>query len=172
MNTSDARHRQAYMPSLIDRLLDDAPTRRSERPEAYAPNSEGMRRIIQRDLSLLLNTTNLDDEIDTARHPELAASVFNYGIAALSGSYLASRNWETVEKMVRTAIIRFEPRLIPESLRIRPLNGEDPIRYNQLMFEVHGLMRWSPYPLEFRIQSAFDMETNHVTFDLDSGRGN
>lgn len=172
MSTSDARHRQAYMPSLIDRLLDDAPTRRSERPEAYAPNSAGMRRIIQRDLSLLLNTTNLDDEIDTSRYPMLAASVVNYGIPALSGSYLASRNWETVEKMVRTAIIRFEPRLIPETLRIRPLDSKDPVRYNQLMFEIHGLMRWSPYPLEFRVQSAFDIEMNHVTFDLDSGRGN
>jgi type VI secretion system protein ImpF len=172
MNTSDARHRQAYMPSLIDRLLDDAPARRSERPEAYAPNSEGMRRIIQRDLSLLLNTTNLDDEIDTARFPVLAASVVNYGIPALSGSYLASRNWETVEKTVRTAIIRFEPRLIPESLRIRPLDSKDPVRYNQLMFEIHGLMRWSPYPLEFRIQSAFDIEMNHVTLDRDSGKGN
>ncbi|MGF6477906.1 type VI secretion system baseplate subunit TssE [Paraburkholderia sp. JPY419] len=172
MTRSDARHRQAYMPSLIDRLLDDAPARRSERPDAYAPNSEGMRRIIQRDLSLLLNTTNLDDEMDIARYPMLAESVVNYGIPALSGSYLASRNWETVEKMVRNAIVRFEPRLIPESLRIRPLNSENPVRYSQLVFEIHGLMRWSPYPLEFRIQSAFDIETNHVTFDADTGRGN
>ncbi|MBB5414520.1 type VI secretion system protein ImpF [Paraburkholderia atlantica] len=172
MTTSDARPRQAYMPSLIDRLLDDAPARRSERPEAYAPNSEGMRRIIQRDLSLLLNTTNLDDELDIARYPLLAGSVVNYGIPALSGSYLASRNWETVEKMVRNAIVRFEPRLIPESLCIRPLDSKNPVRYNQLVFEIHGLMRWSPYPLEFRIQSAFDIEMNHVTFDPQSGKRN
>ncbi|APA90025.1 type VI secretion system baseplate subunit TssE (plasmid) [Paraburkholderia sprentiae WSM5005] len=172
MNTSDVRHRQAYMPSLIDRLLDDAPARRSERPDVYAPNSEGMRRIVQRDLSLLLNTTNLDDEMDMARYPLLATSVVNYGVPALSGGYLTSRNWETVETMVRTAIVRFEPRLIPESLRIRPLDSKDPVRYNQLIFEIHGLMHWTPYPLEFRIQSAFDIEMNHVTFDPNAGGGN
>jgi len=168
MSSPDTPHRQAYMPSLIDRLLDDAPGRRSERPDAYAPDSAGMRRIIQRDLNLLLNTTSLDDELDTARYPAVAASVINYGISALSGSYLTDRNWETVEKMIRTAIVRFEPRLLPESLRIRLLNSKDPVRYNKLMFEIHGLMHWSPYPLEFRIQSAFDIEMNYITLDLDS----
>ncbi|SMG54281.1 type VI secretion system baseplate subunit TssE [Paraburkholderia susongensis] len=170
MSPSDIRHRQAYMPSLIDRLLDNAPQRQTEHPDAYAPNAERMHRIIERDLSLLLNTTSLDDELDATRHAAVAESVVNYGIAPLSGSYLTNRNWEAVEKMVRTAIVRFEPRLIPESLRIRPLRSTDPIRYNQLIFEIDGLMHWSPYPLEFRIQSAFDIEMNHVPLDMDSRR--
>lgn len=158
----------AFLPSLLDRLLDNAPARNSERPESYAPDGEGMRRIIQRDLSRLLNTTSLDDEIDNKRHPAAAASVINYGIRALSGAYLADRSWEDIEKLIRTAIIRFEPRLIPESLRIRPLDGREPLRYNKLKFEINGLVQWSPYPLEFRIQSTFDIESNQATFDAAS----
>ncbi|NML34759.1 type VI secretion system baseplate subunit TssE [Paraburkholderia antibiotica] len=171
MSVSDIRHRQVYLPSLIDRLLDDAPQRQTEHPNAYAPDAERMHRIIQRDLSLLLNTTNLDDDFDTTRFEAAASSVVNYGIAALSGSYVTNRSWETVEKSVLTAIIRFEPRLIPDALRIRPLHSTDPIRYNQLILEISGLMHWSPYPLEFRVQSTFDIETNHVTFATDSRRG-
>ncbi|HEY2019790.1 type VI secretion system baseplate subunit TssE [Paraburkholderia sp.] len=167
MSTSDIRHRQAYLPSLIDRLLDDAPHRQTEHPGAYAPNAERMHRIIERDLSLLLNTTSLDDELDETRHQAVASSVVNYGIAPLAESYLTHRSWEGVEKVVRAAIERFEPRLISDSLRLRPLHGNDPVRYNQLVFEIDGLMHWSPYPLEFRIQSAFDIETNQVTFDGD-----
>ena len=68
-------HRPAYLPSLLDRLQDDAPHARHETARAYAPNGEGMRRIIQRDLALLLNSTNLDGDLDAARYPQAAASV-------------------------------------------------------------------------------------------------
>ncbi|TKC89373.1 type VI secretion system baseplate subunit TssE [Trinickia terrae] len=168
MRQPETWQKQAYLPSLLDRLMDDEPQRKSERPDAYAPDHEGMRRIVQRDLSLLLNTTNLDDEIDMSSYPAAAASAVNYGIPALSGSYLTDRNWESIEKLIRLAITRFEPRLIPESLRIRPINSKEPMRYNKLMFEIQGLMQWSPYPLEFRIQSLFDVEMNKVTLDTGS----
>jgi type VI secretion system protein ImpF len=170
MRAPETWHKQSYLPSLLDRLLDDAPQQRSERPDAYAPNAEGMHRIVERDLGLLLNTTNLHRVIDAARYPEVAASVVNYGIPAVSGSYPTDRNWEQVEDLVRVAITRFEPRLIPESLRIRPLGSHAPLRYNKLMFEIQGFMQWSPYPLEFRIQSQFDLETNTVSLDSGSHR--
>ncbi|MBR8460162.1 type VI secretion system baseplate subunit TssE [Burkholderia dolosa] len=164
----DGQHQPAYLPSLLDRLQDDAPHARHESPAAYAPNGEGMRRIIRRDLASLLNATNLDGELDAGRYPQAAASVVNYGLPPLSGSYLSDRNWETVEKLVRTAIVRFEPRLLPESIAIRPVEGREAVSYNQLTFEIRGLMQWSPYPLEFRIQSTFDIESNKVALDPDT----
>jgi len=167
MKPTDRRHRRAYLPSLLDRLLDDAPQQRSEPYEAYAPDERGMRRIIQRDLGLLLNTTNLHDEIDAERYPEVANSVVNYGIPPLSGSYMAEFSWESLEARVREAVTRFEPRLIPDTIRVRPVRDADPRRYNKMMFEIEALMLWSPYPLEFRIQSVFDLEMNKVS--LQSG---
>ncbi|AJY14688.1 type VI secretion system baseplate subunit TssE [Burkholderia dolosa] len=164
----DGQHQRAYLPSLLDRLQDDAPHARHESPAAYAPNGEGMRRIIRRDLASLLNATNLDGELDAGRYPQAAASVVNYGLPPLSGSYLSDRNWETVEKLVRTAIVRFEPRLLPESIAIRPVEGREAVSYNRLTFEIRGLMQWSPYPLEFRIQSTFDIESNKVALDPDT----
>ncbi|ACB69094.1 type VI secretion system lysozyme-related protein (plasmid) [Burkholderia ambifaria MC40-6] len=168
----DNLHRPAYLPSLLDRLQDDAPHARHEKPSAYAPNGDGMRRIIQRDLALLLNATNLDGELDAVRYPHAAASVVNYGVPPLSGSYLSDRNWETIEKLIRTAIVRFEPRLLRDSIAIRPIVGQEAASYNKLMFEIRGLMQWSPYPLEFLIQSTFDIETNKVTFDPGARTGN
>ncbi len=69
MPPRDGGLRHAYLPSLLDRLQDDAPQQRSEPPEAYAPDERGMRRIIQRDLGLLLNTTNLNEELDAGPIP-------------------------------------------------------------------------------------------------------
>ncbi|ABC36012.1 type VI secretion system baseplate subunit TssE [Burkholderia thailandensis] len=165
MRHPEGRHRAAYLPSLLDRLQDDAPHSFSESPDAYAPSADEMRRIVQRDLSLLLNTSNLDDEVDAGRYPLVAASVVNYGVPPLSGSYLHDPNRETIDRLVRTAIVHFEPRLIADSLAIRPLAAQQGASYNKLTFEISALVQWSPYPLELRIQSTFDLELNRVTLD-------
>ncbi len=169
MDRPDTRHRQPHLPTLIDRLLDDAPHRASEKPEEYAANGARMREIVLRDLMLLFNATNLSDHIDARVHPLVAASVVNYGMPALSGSYIADRDWNRMENAIREAIVRFEPRLIPASLMILPLgdndrrNGDNACHFNVLTFEIRGLIRLSPYPLEFRAQSALDLETSKVS---------
>jgi len=81
----------------------------------------------------------------------------------MSGSYLADHNWMRMEAAIRTAIVRFEPRLVPESLMITPLGANEGSRFNVLTFELRGLVNLSPYPLEFRVQSALDLETSKVT---------
>lgn len=172
MRQSDTWHRPAYLPSLWDRLQDDVPSQRSEHPQAYAPDDRGMRRIIRRDLGLLLSTTNLHDELDEARYPDAAASVINYGMPPLSGSYATDFSWEKLEARILAAVTAFEPRLMPDTLRIRPLRDTDPRRYNKLMFEIEGQMQWSPYPLEFRIQSTFDLEMSKVTLHSADDAGN
>lgn len=124
----DGQHQRAYLPSLLDRLQDDAPHARHESPAAYAPNGEGMRRIIRRDLASLLNATNLDGELDAGRYPQAAASVVNYGLPPLSGSYLSDRNWETVEKTrsYRDRPVRTAPaaRVDCDPARRRPRGGQ------------------------------------------------
>ncbi|MFC5472439.1 type VI secretion system baseplate subunit TssE [Paraherbaspirillum soli] len=163
MSRPGQRQRHIYLPTLIDRLQDDAPNRLTERPQEYAFDVRGMRAIVQRDLALLLNTTNLSDQIDEQRFPAATASVLNYGVPTLSGSYVADRKWEQIAALIKKAILDFEPRLIPESLTVTPLNdARNPSRYNILMFELNGLVHWSPYPLEFRIQSAFDLENASI----------
>lgn len=163
MDRAETRHRQPWLPTLFDRLQDDAPWTQSEKPEAYAADQRRMRDIVLRDLAQLLNATNLSDEFDTTRYPLVAASVINYGVPPLAGGYMADRNWNHVESMIRRAILHFEPRLIPEALAIMPARGgDDASRYNVLTFEIRGLIQLSPYPLEFRVQSAFDLETSKV----------
>ena len=52
------------MPTLLDRLRDDAPHRLVEAPEEYAVTRKQMRDIVQRDLAYLLNTTSMEDRIE------------------------------------------------------------------------------------------------------------
>lgn len=160
---STPRRTNGYlMPTLLDRLSDPAPHRQHEAPGEYAMTRTQMRDIIQRDLAYLLNTANLGDLIDRKRYPEAATSTINYGVPPLAGTFAASRNWTDLENAIRHAIVQFEPRLIPDSVSIAPLDGADASRYNNLSFEIRAMIRMDPYPLEFMVQSTLDLETSQL----------
>jgi type VI secretion system protein ImpF len=157
------RQETLFMPTLFDRLCDDAPHETSEAPQAYALSRSALRDIVLRDLSLLLNTTDQSDLFDAVQHPEVVSSTLNYGVPALAGGYLSEKKWADIEQMIRRAITRFEPRLAPETLRVRPLLKEqDSASYNVLTFEISGHIQMNPYPIEFTVQSAVDLENSRI----------
>lgn len=151
------------LPTLLDRLRDDAPQRETEALGEFAVTRAQMRVILQRDLAFLLNTTSIEDQIDRVRYPAVGASTVNFGVPPLAGQYLASRQWDDLEKVIQRAITEFEPRLMPDTLAVVPLFKQDaPNNYNVLTFEVRGMVHMDPYPLEFLVQSSIDLETSRM----------
>jgi type VI secretion system protein ImpF len=158
----------ALLPTLFDRLIDHSPSTHTEAPSGYAIDRQAMLAIVLRDLSYLLNTTNLAPIIDSKIYPEVHRSTVNYGLPPLAGSYLSDRRWHEMEKMIRQAILNFEPRLLPDALKVTPLKGHDHRQhYNTLLFEISGFIHMNPYPMAFLCRSAIDLENNrlHVTTD-------
>ncbi|MDR2164492.1 MAG: type VI secretion system baseplate subunit TssE [Zoogloeaceae bacterium] len=154
------------MPTLFDRLRDDNPRRRTEFAEEISVSSKELLQIIQRDLNYLLNTVNVGDLFRDGGFPEAGASALNYGIESLAGGYLLEKKWRHVERAIHKAILTFEPRLMPESLSVVSLSGNGSSRYNTLQFEIKGLVRTDPYPIEFLVQSSVDLETNHFALSV------
>jgi type VI secretion system protein ImpF len=149
------------LPTLIDRLRDDAPRRNHEAPGEFTVSRTQMREIIQRDLTYLLNCISIEDRIDRLRHPCAAASTVNFGVPPLAGAYIASQRWEEIERAIRRTILHFEPRLMADSLSVTRLSKLESARLpNNLTFEIHGMIRMEPYPLEFMVQSTLDLETS------------
>ena len=65
-----ARQREAvYLPTLFDRLCDDAPSEDSEAPDAYTASRARLREIVLRHLALLLNTTDHSEVVSEQDHP-------------------------------------------------------------------------------------------------------
>lgn len=157
------RTERRYLPTLLDRLCDDAPSETAEGPDAYSHSRADVRAIIQRDLALLLNTTNQSELIDAKAHPYAANSTINYGVPPLAGGYLSEKKWVDIENMIRQAIWNYEPRLMQETLRVRPvLKSQASANYNVLTFEITGHIHMQPYPMEFAVQSHVDLETNRI----------
>jgi type VI secretion system protein ImpF len=160
---SKQRSEQRFLPTLFDRLCDDAPSEKTESVDGYAPTRTQIREIVLRDLAYLLNTTNQSDLIDKVKYAAAVDSTINYGVSALAGGYLSEKKWRDIEQMIRHAILTFEPRLLPATLVVRPLlKAQASANYNVLTFEIAGHIQMAPYPMEFMVQSNVDLETNRI----------
>jgi type VI secretion system protein ImpF len=155
---ADAR----LLPTLIDRLRDDAPQRKHEALGEYTVSRAQLREIIQRDLAYLLNCTSAEAHLDCVRYPEAAASTVNFGVPSLAGAYIATHRRDEIERAILRAIRVFEPRLIADSLSVVLSDRGGEPRFNSLMFEIRGMIRMDPYPLEFMVQSTLDLESSRL----------
>lgn len=157
------RPNQQLLPTLFDRLFDDAPRRKTELASEYTVDKKHMLEIVQRDLSFLLNTSSSEPDIDRKTHPLIAKSVLNYGLPPLAGEHMASKKWSEIESIVRRTIVDFEPRILESSLQISPAKINDKHAdkaYNMMSFVIKGQIFLEPYPMEFTVQSVLDLESN------------
>lgn len=150
-------------PSLLDRLTDDEPERKMEAAERRGASSELLRQNVRRDLAWLFNTVNFVATEDLTAHPEVASSVLNYGVADLTGKSLSSVDIKATERMLREAILRYEPRLIPKSVRVELVGEREQIRYNQLCFNIHAQLWAEPLPLRLVLRTELNLETGDVS---------
>ncbi|MBV8048540.1 MAG: type VI secretion system baseplate subunit TssE [Paludibacterium sp.] len=105
-----SRH-TTVQPSIIDRLLDDAPDN-PQRDAVQYFDVPRLKAALARDLEALLNTRFADPDGSLADFPEAEHSMLQFGIPDLSGlSLLNPEHRETLRDRLRRAIERHEPRL-------------------------------------------------------------
>ena len=111
--------RDALQPALLDRLTDHDPTRKVEGRDERVLSRAQLRASVLRDLTWLFNSTNLASSVDLAAHPLVAESTLNYGLTALAGKTVAGLELREIEQILKEAILRFEPRILPNTLSVR-----------------------------------------------------
>lgn len=148
-------------PSLLDRLTDYEPGNPKERREDRVIDVSRLREIIQRDLSWLLNTTNLESTFDAEALPNVARSVLNYGLAEVSGEFSTSRRAELIRSSIERAITLHEPRIIAGSVEVT-MSPDDRKGDMTVAFDIHADMWAQPMPLELYLRSTVDVTTGEV----------
>jgi type VI secretion system protein ImpF len=153
-------------PALLDRLTDDEPDRRQEPIEARVLSKRRLRQSVLRDLVWLFNATRLESVTDLSTAPLVRQSVLNYGLPALSGKGASSLDVTDLTKAIREAILQFEPRILPETLRVTTLlDPGDLDHHNVLGVQIQGQLWAQPMPLDFLVRTEFDLETGRVAID-------
>lgn len=155
--------RDTLQPALLDRLTDHDPTRKIESREERIISRAQLRASVLRDLTWLFNTTNLASAADLTPYAAVAESTVNYGLAPLSGKVVSSLDLSELERILREAILRFEPRIIPHSLSVRGLPPKDPAgHHNVLSVEIMGELWAQPYSLELLLKTDVDFENGEI----------
>ena len=160
MAAVDPRNR--LQPSLLDRLTDDHPGERVEADEQRVMSKAQLRSAVLRDLGALFNAIEpLGPQADA--HPHVADSVLQFGLPPLSGRLASSLDVTVLEALIRQAIVRFEPRILAESLQVRALEASSILdTHNVIEFEIRGELWSHPVPLEVLLRTQLDLEAGQV----------
>jgi type VI secretion system protein ImpF len=153
---------EQLQPALLDRLTDDEPDKKLEPRQQRVISKRRMREAVLRDLAWLFNTTRLDPDMDPVTLPYARRSVINFGLPALSGQTASSIEVTDLERAVRQAILDFEPRILPATLRVRTLESGNFDHHNVIGVEISGQLWSQPIPIDLLVRTEIDLESGQV----------
>lgn len=163
--------KERLQPSLLDRLTDDESDKTQESRAKRVLSLQDMRRSVLRDLGWLLNTTALSATQDLEDYPYAARSVINYGLPDLTGHTLSGLDLDDLERLLLRAVTDFEPRILPDSVRVRLVVDESQMSHNAMTFDIEGELWAQPVPLRVLLKTELDLEAGQVKVsDYSGGR--
>ena len=158
---------QNVLPCLLDRLVDDNPDVRAEAtPGLRGINLTRYREGFLRDLRWLLNAKcHLPNE-GLAEFPEVERSVFNFGMRDPAGMSVREQDLVEIERGMREAILRFEPRIVAETLEVKavPMKEFSRAAPNTVGIEIRGTLWASPLPEMFHVKTEINLENGQCDF--------
>ena len=154
---------ERLQPSLLDRLTDTEPDASNESRDHRVLSMQRLREAVLRDLASLLNTGHLATIEDLENYPEVRDSVLNFGMPDMTGMSIAGTDTAGLEKAVRDAIIKFEPRIAAKSVRVTVVKDEASMGRNSMVFNITGQLWAEPTPITLYLKTEVDLETGDVT---------
>lgn len=147
----------AFLPSVLDRLLDDTPGGATVRPRSRAQQLAELRDSVRRDLEALLNTHHCCRS-PPAELTELTTSLYEYGVPDfLTTNAGAAGAREEFRRSVEDIIRRFEPRF--KIVKVTLVDA-DAAADRTLRFHIEALMYAEPAPERVSFDSLLDA-SNH-----------
>jgi type VI secretion system protein ImpF len=170
---AELRIQERLQPSLLDRLTDDEPGKKVEAADKRVLTKAQLRQAVLRDLAWLLNATQLQAVQDLSAYPFVQSSVLNYGLPAFAGITASTLDSTELERSIHQAILSFEPRILPETLRVQSIVGESQLdQHNVVAIQIEGRLWMEPVPLEILLRTEVDLESGEVQIkDLEAARG-
>lgn len=153
---------ERLQPSLLDRLTDKAPDTSSESRDRRVLSMRLLRQAVLRDLAWLLNTGHLETTQDLDAYPQVRDSVLNYGMPDITGMSASSADTAALERSVKDAIIKFEPRISQDSLRVSITRDESTMGRNAMVYTIEGQLWAEPTPINLYLKTEVDLETGNV----------
>lgn len=147
------------MPTLLDRLSMAG----SQDKNGRHFSRQAYRQSVLRDLQWLLNCANLEAQLPLKSFSHTQASVLNFGIPSYAGSKFTQSDLQHVADSIKTAVLQFEPRIIPSTLEVKIIRDvEDAALCGQPLFRIEASLWFEPYPIELVIRALWDSENGSM----------
>ena len=160
---------ERLQPSLLDRLTDDEPDQLQESREKRVLSSQRLRDSVKRDLNWLFNATNMTSLQTLEDHAEVERSTVNYGLPDFAGRIASSIERDPMERLLRRAILDYEPRLIRNSVRVKLSIETDVLDHNAMNFSIQAELWAQPVPMRLFLRTDLDLETGEAIVSEDIG---
>jgi type VI secretion system protein ImpF len=151
-------------PALLDRLTDLEPENSQESRDRRVLSLRQLKAAVLRDLVFLLNTGCQRDG-DLAGLREVEKSVLNFGVPSLSGRTASGVRPMELEQMLASAITRYEPRILPRTVKVRVVTDTGVDRPNTVALEIEGSLWAQPMPEALYIRTKVDLETGDFSLE-------
>jgi len=120
-----------------------------------------LRDQLAQDLNSLLNTVNLAAAFDLSRHDHVRTSILNYGIPEISTRTIDENRTSDILTEIETALLTFEPRLIPKTIKVARDQSIDPDSLN-VRFLVSGEMACDPVAVAVEFVADIDVNSGKL----------
>ena len=153
-----------YLPSLMDRLTDNEPSKRLEPTRPQAMSFQEYRAGFQRDLMGLLSYGLRAAVGEFDEFPNVQTSVLNYGMTNLLGLADMAAKPALVEQNIVEAVRRFEPRVNSETLRVKVSQNDTPgeNEMKNMEIEIQAELWAKPYSEHVYLLTSVDLHNANV----------
>jgi type VI secretion system protein ImpF len=162
---SASRAQDRLRPPFWDRLTADPSAVTSA---ALRVDARQLVAAVRRDIERLLNTRRTD-LMDLSHLPEAASSLLGYGMPDLSiYSGRSSRDRRAICEMIIDLLQKFEPRLVPATIRVDYVDGGQSVGLasaSEARFRIRALLHVDPLRQAVTFDTAVDMETSEVKIE-------
>ncbi len=152
-------------PCLLDRLTDDESDKGIESRERRVITVRQLRNAVLRDLTWLFNSHSRSELDELDEFPLVRDSVLNFGVPDHCGQTNTSISEQAIERQIRDAVLRYEPRILPNTLSIKAKTIG-----HSVTFEIQGDMWAQPVPDPLFVRTELDLETGGISLK-EAGRG-
>jgi type VI secretion system protein ImpF len=159
---ADLTPQERLQPSLLDRLTDTDRNNTTEPRERRVLSLQRLKAGVLRDLGWLLNTGHYEAMEDLGAYPEVRNSVLNYGMPDLTGQSVSGMDPARLERIVREAIIKFEPRVSSRTLKVTVNVDSERVNRNAMRFNIEAELWAQPTPMALFLKTELDLESGNV----------
>ena len=159
---------QTVTQSVLERLIDRDPKAGAESAPTRAQSVRLLRASVRRDLEWLLNTRRTPAPADQT-YPEVARSVYNYGLPDLNAlNWESSRDRARLARAVQESLNVFEPRLRGiKVVPLEPVAGAPHI----MRFQIEGLLEMDPAPELIVFDTTLQLSSGEYQVKGDASAG-